>query len=180
MGGVDLMDSHIGKHHIKIKSKKWYFRIFYHMLDMVVVNSWILHKSVSGNPVSQKQFRTELALTLLQLGTRDTPKRGRPSDSPQSQKRLKASATVRPPQNVTRDKTDHWPLWDPERNRCKMENCKGKTNIVCSKCKLNLCVHATKNSFQSFHVQKSFYFRYMTINDYCIFLFPKQSLINSF
>jgi len=39
MGGVDLLDSHIGRYKIKIKSRKWYIRLFYHLLDMTVVNS---------------------------------------------------------------------------------------------------------------------------------------------
>lgn len=46
MGGVDLLDSHIGRYKIKIKSRKWYIRLFYHLLDMTVVNSWILYKRV--------------------------------------------------------------------------------------------------------------------------------------
>lgn len=33
MGGLDLLDSLLGGHKIKIRSGKWYFRIFYHLLD---------------------------------------------------------------------------------------------------------------------------------------------------
>ncbi|KAJ8938650.1 hypothetical protein NQ314_011389 [Rhamnusium bicolor] len=41
MGGVDLLDSNLGRLKI-LQSKKWYFRIFDHLLDLTVVNSWIL------------------------------------------------------------------------------------------------------------------------------------------
>ncbi|XP_046674573.1 piggyBac transposable element-derived protein 3-like [Homalodisca vitripennis] len=58
MGGVDLMDSHIGRHHIRLRSRKWYFRMFYHMVDMAVVNAWILHSTLSETRgMTQKEFR---------------------------------------------------------------------------------------------------------------------------
>lgn len=156
MGGVDLMDSHIGRHHIRIKSKKWYFRLFYHLIDMVVVNSWILLTSKQEiKKMSQKDFRTELAVTLMTIGMSSTPKRGRPAGreiiEQEGLKRLKASAAPRPPIPVIKDKTDHWPVWDEKRNRCKMANCKGNTNVKCSKCNLNLCFHSKKNCFTMYH-----------------------------
>lgn len=42
MGGVDLLDSNIGRYKIGIKSRKWYMRLFYHLLDITVTNAWIL------------------------------------------------------------------------------------------------------------------------------------------
>lgn len=41
MGGVDAMDGLIGLYKIKIRSRKWYMRLFYHLLDMTIVNNWI-------------------------------------------------------------------------------------------------------------------------------------------
>ena len=68
MGGVDLMDSFIGWNHICIKSRKWKTRLFYHLLDMTVINAWIMYKNVGAmKGKSQKDimkladFRTELA-----------------------------------------------------------------------------------------------------------------------
>jgi len=46
MGGIDLLDSLLGQQKIKIRSRKWYLRIFYHLLDVTVVNSWLLHKRI--------------------------------------------------------------------------------------------------------------------------------------
>ncbi|CAK1578837.1 unnamed protein product [Parnassius mnemosyne] len=46
MGGVDLMDSFLGRNRIRMKSRKWYMRIFYHLLDLTVINSWVLYKKV--------------------------------------------------------------------------------------------------------------------------------------
>lgn len=44
MGGVDLVDSMIARHKILLKSKKWYIRIFHHLLDLTMCNAWILYK----------------------------------------------------------------------------------------------------------------------------------------
>lgn len=155
MGGVDQMDSHIGRQHIKMKSKKWYFRLLYHLVDMAVVNSWILFTSTQNEKkLTQKEFRTELAVTLCSLGMKETPKRGRPlsqGNEQEARKRMKASATPRPPVPVIKDKTDHWPVWDNKRNRCKMDSCKGNTNVKCSKCNINLCFHSKKNCFKLYH-----------------------------
>lgn len=46
MGGVDLMVSFLERNRIRIKSRKWSMRIFYHLLDLTVINSWVLYKKV--------------------------------------------------------------------------------------------------------------------------------------
>jgi len=46
MGGVDLLDSLIGLYRCRIRSKKWYHRIFLHLCDLTVVNAWLLYKRV--------------------------------------------------------------------------------------------------------------------------------------
>jgi hypothetical protein len=51
MGGVDLLDSLLGRQKIKIRSRKWYLRIFYHLLDVTVVNSWLLHKRIIAQKI---------------------------------------------------------------------------------------------------------------------------------
>lgn len=36
MGGVDLLDSFMARHKFTLKSRKWYMRVFNHLLDMTV------------------------------------------------------------------------------------------------------------------------------------------------
>lgn len=45
MGGVDLADMAIQLYHTDHMSKKWYMRIFYWIIDVFMVNSWLLYKS---------------------------------------------------------------------------------------------------------------------------------------
>ncbi|CAK1592781.1 unnamed protein product [Parnassius mnemosyne] len=63
MGGVDLMDSFLGRNRIRMKSRKWYMRIFYHLLDLTVINSWVLCKKVEEKKGNHKKIMT-LALSI--------------------------------------------------------------------------------------------------------------------
>lgn len=44
MGGVDTLDASLGRYKIKLRSKKWYIRIFYHLLDVTICNAWLLYR----------------------------------------------------------------------------------------------------------------------------------------
>jgi len=81
MGGVDLLDSLIGRYKIKMKSRKWYMRLFYHLLGITVINAWLLYRRCNINEAvfNLAYFRINLASILCQTGLRITPKRGRPS-----------------------------------------------------------------------------------------------------
>lgn len=86
MGGVDLLDGLLGRHKIKMRSRKWYMRLFHHLLDVTIVNSWLLHKRIqkqksdNNNILPLMEFREQLALSMCKLGESNTPKRGRPSN----------------------------------------------------------------------------------------------------
>ena len=43
MGGVDLCDMLLKLYRIDFKSKKWYMRIFFYVLDLTTVNGWLLY-----------------------------------------------------------------------------------------------------------------------------------------
>ena len=79
MGGVDLLDSIIGRYRIAMRSKKWYFKLFYHFLDMSLVNAWLLYRRVYENEatIPLAKFRQEIAVALCQSGMISTPTRGR-------------------------------------------------------------------------------------------------------
>lgn len=74
MGGVDLTDSLVRRHEIAIKAKKWYFLIFYHLINVSLVNAWLLYKRVhakrkqSTNILTSLDFRIEVAMGLSMSG----------------------------------------------------------------------------------------------------------------
>jgi len=87
MGGVNLLNGLLGRHKIKMRSRKWYMRVFHHLLDVTVVNSLLLHKRIqkqkgNNSVLSLVKFREQLALSLCKIGTY-TPKRGRPTNDVQ-------------------------------------------------------------------------------------------------
>lgn len=78
MGGVDLMDSFMGRHKVTIKTRKWTNRIFYHLLDMVMVNSWVLYKRAHPDradcqSMKQADFRRNIAATLFNINSTTEP-----------------------------------------------------------------------------------------------------------
>lgn len=154
MGGVDLLDSH----HISLRSKKWYFRIFNHLLDITIVNAWLLYQRASiekgqQNNISQWEFRAEIAKCLCCMGINKSLKRGRPSNIEREleEKRHKGPTTHVPPSDVRTDQMSHWIQYDPSRQRCKLPNCKGLSHYKCSKCGVHLCFTKNKNCFMVFH-----------------------------
>lgn len=68
---VDLMDSFLGRYRVSMKTRKLYLRIFYYLLDVSVINAWVLYQKISQEKgVNQKkiiglaEFRSELAKPL--------------------------------------------------------------------------------------------------------------------
>lgn len=159
MGGVDKINSIIGRYKIRMKTKKWYMRLFYHLLDVTICNSWLLYIRVhrergETEPMALAEFRESVALTMCKLGSNNTPKRGRPStelDVALASKAKKPHVSALPPKEVRRDETGHWPIWNDSRLRCKMPNCKSRSFVSCVKCKITLCLNKDNNCFLKFH-----------------------------
>ncbi|KAJ8891924.1 hypothetical protein PR048_004483 [Dryococelus australis] len=85
MGGVDLLDNVVGRYKIVLRSKKWYFRLFYHLLDLSVINAWLLYRRVSetkclnrNKTMNLADFKMEVAIVLCMTGKQTLGKRGRP------------------------------------------------------------------------------------------------------
>ncbi|CAK6983053.1 piggyBac transposable element-derived protein 2-like isoform X1, partial [Scomber scombrus] len=138
MGGVDALDALIAYYRIHIRSKKYYHRFFFHFVDMVIVNSWLLYRRdcESLNIPKKKQrdslsFRLSIAQALCMQGKGlSKKKRGRPSSDVERQfekKRHRGPAQSIPTQEVRADAVGHWPVVESSRQRCKLPNCKGQT-----------------------------------------------------
>lgn len=158
MGGVDLMDSFIGRYEITVKSRKWTRRLFHHLVDMTVVNSWIIYKKVNhqikSKPLNLREFRLHLADTLCNVGL-PSAKRGRPSSSgiatKLQQKKHKGPAQAAPTTAVRLDQVSHWGVWSDKQTRCKYPDCKGFTYNYCEKCRVSLCNTRNNNCFYKYH-----------------------------
>lgn len=164
MGGVDLMDSLLGRYKIKMRSRKWYLRIFYHLVDLSVINAWLLYlrvmkeKGDDGKTTKLKlaEFRLELGETMCRMGKYEKTKRGRPSLTPSPVgpvKKKKSLAVSAVPQDVRYDQLSHWIVHTDRscKQRCKMTGWKGFSVFECNKCKVALCVNKKNNCFYLYH-----------------------------
>ncbi|XP_040072936.1 piggyBac transposable element-derived protein 2-like [Ixodes scapularis] len=162
MGGVDLLDALIAYYRIQLRSKKFYLKLFFHFLDMVIVVSWLLYRrdcQSLGVPKNKQRdllkFRLGIAEALCKQGKDlSSKKRGRPSGSLQAQlemKKRRGPTSHIPNEDVRTDSTGHWPVVKDTRQRCKKPGCKGHTNVMCSKCNAHLCLNKNTNCFFDFH-----------------------------
>ncbi|XP_042599318.1 piggyBac transposable element-derived protein 2-like [Cyprinus carpio] len=167
MGGVDLADMFAALYRIDIRPRRWYLRILYYLIDLSLVNGWLLYR----RHLTQKQekkymplldFRVQVADALIKVGKQadlNSRKRGRPSleDDPTSHQAAPPPPPLQrisaPSVDVRLDRCDHFPIHAEKRGRCRL--CKnGYTQMACLKCKVLLCFTKDKNCFLEYHMTK--------------------------
>ncbi|XP_055918622.1 piggyBac transposable element-derived protein 4-like [Eupeodes corollae] len=130
MGGVDLMDGLLGRYHIRMKTRKWTNRIFFHLLDVAMVNAYILyHRSNKEVTIELPNFRSEVAETLCIISTDSKKPRGRPVSSPIPPP-SKSKKSYFPTSEVRYDNVGHWCIFQDRNGKktCKQPGCKSELN----------------------------------------------------
>nr|XP_054932727.1 piggyBac transposable element-derived protein 2-like [Dermacentor andersoni] len=161
MGGVDRLDSLLGLYRIRVRLKKWYFRVFTRMLDLSVVAAWLLNRRVQAQlgesdspPLAQ--FKAEIADCLTSYNKCVAAKRpGRPPSQSidlqlQAEKSRGPMAAV-PPKDVRADQMGHCPNLTTIESAASVHFAKKKSSVRCSKCKVNLCLNSGSNCYVLFH-----------------------------
>jgi hypothetical protein len=135
MGGVDRSDQYAKTYHIARKSKKWYRKLFFHLLDMAITNAWLVFKKLKEeNAISQADFRRRLMEEMLETAELPTyPGRGR-----------------KPLYQEEKEKLDHTLIHVPATEKranamrrcvhCKKNGVSRSTRYMCGKCEVPLCV----------------------------------------
>lgn len=149
MGGVDLHDNGIANYRIRIRGKKWWWPLFINMIDSMIVNSWKIYRIANESKVSQLEFRSQIATTLLKFS-------GKVEDKPELvDVPVPSSAYGRPskgalPNDIRFDNIGHIILRDSTNSRKKCRHCKSNTIYFCKKCKL----HLHPDCFENFHTKE--------------------------
>lgn len=149
MGGVDQFDQLSKYYTFTRKTVKWWLKLFFHMFNMAVTNSYILYmKNCDAvNKYSHYKFRKELARFLISSHRPLKRPRGRPSDRRDHELRLterhfpdvipaKDGAKVRNPTRacVVCNKNSG-KRYTPGQSRKRTE-----TRYWCNDCKKPLCI----------------------------------------
>lgn len=87
--------------------------------------------------------------SVLPSACKKTPKR--PYDHTKHSQTSKREE--RPPKCKRFDDTGHYPVVDAHPTRCKLEHCKLKSNVLCLKCNVHLCLKLGRNCFHQFHCE---------------------------
>lgn len=65
MGGVDMMDRMIAHYPHGFKNKKWYLRVFFHLLNMAIINSWLLYRKDVDSTYPLLNFKASIVWTMF-------------------------------------------------------------------------------------------------------------------
>ena len=153
----------ISLYRISIRSKKYYAKIIFHLIDLSIVNSWLLYRRQCSRLRTPKneirslvEFRVDIGESLLKTSVVvQHRQRGRPSVRAEPQE--ENSSTKRralfiplPPVVVQQDHANHWPMVT-SKGRCRFSGCTGRSIIMCTKCRVRLCLNTRNNCFKAFH-----------------------------
>ncbi|XP_070000311.1 piggyBac transposable element-derived protein 4-like [Penaeus vannamei] len=141
--GVDLADQLAASYSTTRRTNKWYQNVFYHLLDMAVVNAFVVHRALGGT-LTQLEFRLEIIANFL-----DQP----PAYGRRSGLRTPPAATPSPPRrrNAPRQQQrqqvpqGHVLAFNPGRKyrRCRhcrvSRNVRKETRYRCGRCDVSLC-----------------------------------------
>ena len=142
MGFVDSIDSLLARFRIKINCKKrHYLKIFYHFLDLVAVNNWLLYRrdcqDIAMPQIERLKlwdFKSAVAHDLLEKGKDVSPKKRRSSIETQLEGKRHRGPTCRyPDMHERQNGKDHLPVFLEKRGRCKMPQWNGIINTACSR-----------------------------------------------
>ncbi|CAG4929637.1 unnamed protein product [Colias eurytheme] len=163
MGGVDLADRMLSVCPNRYRTKKWTQRLFSHMTDLAVTNSWLQYKKrelIKGVPVKKIQqlrsFKMELGEYLVELYSSPQTGDDEGTDSGDENaesggKRKRGKPTTQLPSKRRRTaEAKHMPVFVESQSRCR--HCHyNKSRTQCSTCNISLCLTKDRNCYMLFH-----------------------------
>ncbi|XP_040061902.3 piggyBac transposable element-derived protein 4-like [Ixodes scapularis] len=153
MGGVDCFDQKRNAYPVDRRSKKWWHRIFYFLIDAAIVNAFVQHTAYhSDDDVALLHFKVLLGRQLIKRHTFRTARKSQVHFQ-RKQVRRRGSLITGVPSEIRLEGRDHFPQENAKRRMCRWCSTKSKearTRYVCSSCDVPLCV----GCFSSFHLSK--------------------------
>ena len=72
--GVDVFDQMTRMHSVKAGSRRWPVHAFYNVIDMALINSWVIYKKVCQSKISRREYIQKVAEELTGCMTSDSLK----------------------------------------------------------------------------------------------------------
>jgi hypothetical protein len=145
MGGVDRSDRMVRTYSVSRQSKKWWYRLFYYLLDTSLANSFILYRSSPNHDdLSELDYLKTLAIQLIGRKSREEKVQPRPQ-----RRRTKVAI---PPRMTA---GNHWPIRKKNQKKCVQcasPGSRGRRSIyMCEVCKVHLCID---KCFKRYHTKR--------------------------
>ena len=122
--GLDVIDQMTRKYFVKAASRRWPIHVFYNVIDLALINSWILFRDICKSSVSRRKFAQrvvdELAGTTPNAGKNAVALRNPLETNEPPEKKRKTYAILKC------------------RNRT-MNSCNTCRSTVCGKCAIKIC-----------------------------------------
>ena len=150
MGGVFLIDQRTAAYYLDGKSKViFYLRIFFDLMDVACVNSFMVYNMLHPNDLTLLDFKT-IAATYL-VGRYKSQNRSPPDGKTGSRRKHQY-------QFEPNDLSLHLPEFQSSRKRCEYcykEGFKWKSFVKCTEYRVFLCLVKERNCFMKHHFRLS-------------------------
>ncbi|PNF17185.1 hypothetical protein B7P43_G06584 [Cryptotermes secundus] len=147
MGYVDKADRMTNSYSISRRTWKWTKKLFFHLLDLTILNSFIVLSSC-GAKISHRDFRLTLVRNMLEHAATCRPRPQGPLGRPPA-----LSSTIYRLEEASRQ---HWPNHSDKRLNCRVCSARGKRRRIqtkCEKCDVGLCI---LGCFKEYHTKPRF------------------------
>ena len=145
LAGVDLMDQHATVHRLDRKSSvRFYLRIFFDLMDIAYVNSYLIYNMKHTNKLSLLYYKIVVAKNPIQY------RHGRERSVPMS----RPSKRKKQPESID-NHGGHLPDYQTMRKQCSYCAIEGKENrtfVICLACTIPLFLVKEKNCSQKHHI----------------------------
>ena len=134
MGYVDNSDRMANSYSMSRRTFKWTVKLFFHLLDLTVLNSWIMLSSC-GAKHTHRDFRLLLVRNLIEEA-------GKSQDCPILRLVGRPSSAATNVLQLEGHHNKHWPVKYSTHLRCRVCSCSQRKRILykCARCDVGLCV----------------------------------------
>jgi len=133
MGFVDNTDMLLSSVECVRKTMKWYKKIFFHLIDLSLLNAYSSYKTVTGNHIPNSQFQIELIRQIIEKYQTDRVAKSRPPAKDQPSKLIDRHFPSQVPA------TQSGRLARRRCQLCKKNNKRTDTRYMCTECDVGLC-----------------------------------------